>query len=195
MYLSGKYSQHSSIIWPVWLKGWLFVDKLSGCGFESRCCHLNFRYSACFKQGVPWHSRKLESEIHSDETLKSHDDNILNMMTAVLESLEFLKNFWDFLKCQERSFNFSLNSFNVPWILLLNVVLNILCWIVVPKFVWSIYINAVWLVSFMCTKNYFPFLMWINLNFYFVVEIQKNVTSKHPGSQNQGSRTGWSLRE
>ena len=29
---------------PVWL---------SGCGFESRCSHLNFRYGSCFEQGVP----------------------------------------------------------------------------------------------------------------------------------------------
>ena len=24
----------------VWLNGWVFVYELSGCGFESRCCHL-----------------------------------------------------------------------------------------------------------------------------------------------------------
>ena len=36
--------------------GWVFVYELSGCGFESRCCHLSFRYHACFKQRVPWHS-------------------------------------------------------------------------------------------------------------------------------------------
>ena len=39
--------------------GWVFVCKLSGCGFGSCSCHLNFRYGACFKQGVPWHSGKL----------------------------------------------------------------------------------------------------------------------------------------
>ena len=26
------------------------------CWFESCCSHLNFRYHACFDQGVPWHS-------------------------------------------------------------------------------------------------------------------------------------------
>ena len=31
-----KYSQHSSIIWPVWLIGWLFVYELKGYGFEFR---------------------------------------------------------------------------------------------------------------------------------------------------------------
>ena len=37
---TNSYSQHSSIILRVWLNGWMFVYKLSGCGFESHCCHL-----------------------------------------------------------------------------------------------------------------------------------------------------------
>ena len=48
MHRTDKYSQHRSIIWPVWLTGWVFVYELSSCGFESCCCHLNFRYGACF---------------------------------------------------------------------------------------------------------------------------------------------------
>ena len=47
--------------WPVRRNGWVFVYKLSGYGFESRCCHLNFRYGACFEWDVPWHSGKLPS--------------------------------------------------------------------------------------------------------------------------------------
>ena len=43
MHRTDEYSQHSSIVWLVWLNGWVFVYKLSGCGFKSRCCHLNFR--------------------------------------------------------------------------------------------------------------------------------------------------------
>ena len=43
MYRRGKYSQHSSIIWPVWLNGWLFVYDLGGCGFEPRCCQLKLQ--------------------------------------------------------------------------------------------------------------------------------------------------------
>ena len=31
MHATNKYSQHSSIIWPVWLNGWVFVFGLSGC--------------------------------------------------------------------------------------------------------------------------------------------------------------------
>ena len=34
-------SQHSSIIWPVGLNGWVFVYERNGCGFQSCCCHLN----------------------------------------------------------------------------------------------------------------------------------------------------------
>ena len=41
MHRTDAYSQHSSIIWPVSLNGWVFVYKLRGSGFKSRCCHLN----------------------------------------------------------------------------------------------------------------------------------------------------------
>ena len=50
MHSTDRYSQHNSIIWPVWLNGWAFVYELSGLEFKSRCCNLNFRYSSCFKQ-------------------------------------------------------------------------------------------------------------------------------------------------
>ena len=51
----------------------MFVWELSGCGFESRCCHLNFRYSAYFEQGVLWHSGNYWVQIHS-ETRTRHDN-------------------------------------------------------------------------------------------------------------------------
>ena len=41
---------------PVWLNSYVFVHELSGCGFDSRCGHLNFRYRACFEQEVTRHS-------------------------------------------------------------------------------------------------------------------------------------------
>ena len=56
MHRTDEYSEDSSIILPDWLNGWVFVYELSGCGFESRCSHLNFRFGACLEQGVPWHS-------------------------------------------------------------------------------------------------------------------------------------------
>ena len=53
----------------------MFVYKLSDCRFESRCSHLNFRYGACFKQGVLWHLGNYKVRIHS-ETRTWHDKNI-----------------------------------------------------------------------------------------------------------------------
>ena len=38
------------------LNEWMFIFELSGCGSESCCSRLNFRFCTCFKQGVPWHS-------------------------------------------------------------------------------------------------------------------------------------------
>ena len=75
MHRRDKYSQQSPIIWPVWLNDWVFVYKLSGCGFESRCSHLNFRFRACFEQEVPWHSGNYKVWIHS-ETRTWDDKNM-----------------------------------------------------------------------------------------------------------------------
>ena len=75
MHRRDKYSQHSSIILPVWPNGWVFVYQLNSCGFGSRCTHLNFRYRACFEQGIldiqaniecgfnlcTWHDNKVQS--------------------------------------------------------------------------------------------------------------------------------------
>ena len=51
---------------PVWLNGWMSVYELSGCGFESRCSHSNFRFCACFEQRVPWHSGNYREWTHSE---------------------------------------------------------------------------------------------------------------------------------
>ena len=53
----------------------MFVYELSGSGFESSCSHLNFRFCACFEQGVPWHLGNYRVWIHS-ETSTWHDKNI-----------------------------------------------------------------------------------------------------------------------
>ena len=47
IYRTDKYSQHGSIIWPVWLNGWVFVYKLNGWGLQSRCSHLHLWYPSC----------------------------------------------------------------------------------------------------------------------------------------------------
>ena len=58
--------------------------ELSGCGFESCCNHLNFRYGACFKQVVSRHSRN-RVLIHS-ETRTWHDKNIQLMAKSITRS-------------------------------------------------------------------------------------------------------------
>ena len=35
MNCTDNYSQHSSVIWPIWPYGWVFIYRLSGCRFES----------------------------------------------------------------------------------------------------------------------------------------------------------------
>ena len=79
------YSKYSSIIWSVWLNGWVFLYELSGCGFQSNlffstsfgycsgyevgfescCSHLNLRYGACFEQEVSGHLGNYRVWIHS----------------------------------------------------------------------------------------------------------------------------------
>ena len=51
--------------WSVWLS-WVFVFKLSGCGFESRCSHLTVRSLACLEQGVPWYSGNYRVWVRSE---------------------------------------------------------------------------------------------------------------------------------
>ena len=58
------------------LAKWLSVRLWTKCcGFESSCSHLNFRFCACFEQGVLWHSGNYSVWIHS-ETRTWHDKNI-----------------------------------------------------------------------------------------------------------------------
>ena len=66
MHHRDKYSQQSSIIWPIFLNGWVFLDRKSGCRFQSRSRHLNFRFCACFKQWVLEHSQNYRLLVHSE---------------------------------------------------------------------------------------------------------------------------------
>ena len=56
MQSTDKYSQHSSVILPVWLNGWVFVYELSCCRFESCFSHLEIEYRTCLEEGLTWHS-------------------------------------------------------------------------------------------------------------------------------------------
>ena len=87
MHLTDKYLQHSSIIWLVWVNGWVLVYELSGCEFDSRCCHLNLRYHACFGKEFldiqvnyrvqirsemrTWHDKKLQTSEYITTFIKS----------------------------------------------------------------------------------------------------------------------------
>ena len=70
----------------IWLNGRVFVYELSSCGFESRCSHLNFRYRACFNQGVPWHSGNYSVWVHSEK----HTWNDKNNYSQLLHTLSLL---------------------------------------------------------------------------------------------------------
>ena len=82
MHRTDKYQQNSSIIWLVWLNSWVFVYRLSSCGFQSRCEHLNFRYRSCFDQGVPWNPCNCRTWIQS-ETRKWHAKNIQSRLLVL----------------------------------------------------------------------------------------------------------------
>ena len=66
MHRTDKYSQNSSVICPPWLNSWVFVYAPSGCGFESSCSHLIFRFRACLEQRYPWNSGNYSAWIHSE---------------------------------------------------------------------------------------------------------------------------------
>ena len=71
---------------PVWLNGCVFAYKVIVCVVESRCNHINFRYRACFEQGVPWNPDNYIVWIHS-ETHTWHDKNIRSSKHWSIRSL------------------------------------------------------------------------------------------------------------
>ena len=72
MHRTNKYSQHSSIIWAILPNGWVFLYKVSGCGFKSHCSRLNIINTACFEHGV----LDVQASIGSGFTLKRVRDMI-----------------------------------------------------------------------------------------------------------------------
>ena len=99
MHRTDKYSQHSSIIWLVWLNHWMLDYELSGCELESRCCHLNFRYHACLDQGVPWYSDNYRVRIHS-EMRTWHNKNIQASKRVMCEkSSNYFEPFFNEILC------------------------------------------------------------------------------------------------
>ena len=108
---------------PIWLNGWLFVGELSGCGFEFRCCHLNFRYRACFEQGVSWH---LGVWIHY-ETRTSHNKSIpLFSIVTYNHFYLFIDFSYSFIVCLLFSFIFFFTLYSLTFLLtLLEIAINI----------------------------------------------------------------------
>ena len=51
---------------PLGQTGGVFVYELNGCGFESGCSHVKFRFRAYFEQGVLCHSCNYRVWIHSE---------------------------------------------------------------------------------------------------------------------------------
>ena len=111
------------------LTKWLYV-RLSGCGFKSRCTHLNFRCHVCSKQRVPWRSGNFRVEIHSVhvyDMIKIHISRKLKLIeplaTMSLHSSKvFRKTVWNFnfLRNMKKIF---LHSFAISYKLCLNTVL------------------------------------------------------------------------
>ena len=69
LHRTDNYSQFISISWLVWPNGAVFVYKLNGCRFESRCSHFNFKYRYCFEYGVTSHSDKYRVWIPSETSM------------------------------------------------------------------------------------------------------------------------------
>ena len=54
MHRTDQFPLHNSIIKPVWLNGWVFDYELSGCRFESRCCHSKYLSCLYFNNIIPF---------------------------------------------------------------------------------------------------------------------------------------------
>ena len=73
------------------LNGWAFVYDGSGCGIDSCCSYLSFRYSAFFEQGVSWDSDNYRVYIHF-KTRLWHDKN--TQLKNVLPLYSVLLNYF-----------------------------------------------------------------------------------------------------
>ena len=58
----------------MFLSNHILISEWIDTQFRVNCSHLNFRYRACFEQGVPWYSGKYKVWIHS-EISTWHDKN------------------------------------------------------------------------------------------------------------------------
>ena len=129
--------QSQSTVRPARLNGWEFIYELSGCGFEPSFSHLNFRFCACFKQGVPWHSGNYGVCIHS-ETRVWHDKNIQSNV-----------------QCTDKySQHSSIKASLASWLSLHLWTKWLWVWVQLhPLFLISFHI-LIWYIMFFCPSNY-----------------------------------------
>ena len=79
---------HNNFVRKGTLDDRVFAYELSGCGFENRCSHLNFRFRACFEQGVPWDSGNYRVWTHS-ERRTWHDKSINSIVIDVFSNISW----------------------------------------------------------------------------------------------------------
>ena len=83
MYCTDKYSQFSSIIWSVWANGCVFVNELSGCGFESRCSHLKVAYNDI----EIYSAQNARKSVVAGRFIRTLKNKIYNYMTSMFKNL------------------------------------------------------------------------------------------------------------
>ena len=110
----------------------MFAYELSLFEFGSSSSHLNFRFRACFEQGVPWHSGNYRVWIYS-ETCTWHDKNVQSLEKVVksvqkthqndvssvsIVDFEQVNIGWEIISLIFRMFQRKLKSFKVTHICL-----------------------------------------------------------------------------
>ena len=78
MHCPDKNSQHSLIIWPVWLNVWKLVCELSDWGFKYCYCHLRLDVGLALSKEVLDNQARYRVWIHF-ETSIWHDDNNIKL--------------------------------------------------------------------------------------------------------------------
>ena len=87
MHRTDKYSQHSSIIWPVWLNGRVFVYELSGVG--SSPVAETHSFSILIDSVVSNSERAFKSQSFTQEIIHSRDHSF-STYKIFSEKLTFL---------------------------------------------------------------------------------------------------------
>ena len=94
MHCTDKYSQHSSMIWPVWLNSRVSVHELIGCGCGSRCCQLSQDNSRKVTFNIGLAGTIVKVKISSLNSLQALQTKYFYRKGVFCELLGF---FWHFL--------------------------------------------------------------------------------------------------